>query len=912
MIMENRSTRIKETQHPLLAAKLYIPQPRPDLVQRTHLIDRLNVGIYQKLTLISAPAGFGKTTLLSEWISQSEIPVAWISLDKGDGDSVHFIHYLVAALQSIQVNLGNAALSMLRSPQQPPIESIMISLIKEITDIPNDFVLVFDDYHSIDTEKIHNMVEFLLDYLPEPMHLIIATRVDPPLPLARLRACNQLNELRTSDLCFTEDETTLFFNRTMNLKLSSHDISILESRTEGWIAALQLAGISMQNRKDVPSFIKTFAGDDRHIVDYLAEEVLNLQTDQTLNFLLQTSILKRLSEPLCDFVTNKKGSQKILDGLEKANLFIVPLDNKRCWYRYHHLFADLLRQRLHQTNGLLVPELHRRASQWYEQNGLKDKAVDHALAALDFARAADLIEEHVDATWLHGEHTQLWHWLEELPAELVLSKPHLSILHAWDQLANGQQNAAEQSLEAAEQALDPNTVPSTETSPIERDRPSVVYGTKLQGRIAATRALAASYRGDVAGIIQYARQALEYLPEQDSGWRSTAAMALGDAHSIQGEMAVAHRARLEALEASKATGNIYLIMLTSLRLSVTLRQRGRLQQVLEICRELMQLAEENSLAQTAMAGWLLATWGEVLAEVNSLEEATDKAGKGVGLTESGYDVALPVLGWSYLGLMRVLFSRGDMAGVEEIIKKMEDMAREFHVPPWITNQIAAWKGRIWLARGKLADLSRWVQERGLDLNEEPPFLHEMEYVVLARVLMAKGRLDEGIRLLQRLLKAAETGGRIPRVIEILMLQAVGLEAGGDTTQAMATLDRALTLAEPEGFVRIFVDEGPPIAQLLEKILDAKGHVPRAYVKKLLSAFRLNRIIKTDDGLVERLSERELEVLRLLAAGLSNKKITEELFISLSTVKTHIRNIYSKIDVHSRTNAIIRAKELGLI
>ena len=910
--MINRAVHIKDTQYPLLASKLYVPQPRPDLVQRTHLIDRLNIGIHQKLTLISAPAGFGKTTLLSEWVSQSETPVAWISLDKGDVDSVHFIHYLVAALQSIQANLGKAALSMLRSPQQPPIKSIMINLIKEIADIPSEFVLVLDDYHSIDTKKIQHLVEFLVDYLPDQMRLIIATRVDPPLPLARLRVTNQLNELRTSDLCFTEDETTLFFNKTINLKLSSHDISILESRTEGWIAGLQLAGISMRSRQDIPSFIKTFAGDDRHIVDYLAEEVLNLQSDQILNFLLQTSILNRLSEPLCDFVTNIKGSQKILDGLEKANLFIVPLDNKRRWYRYHHLFADLLRQRLHQKNSPLVPELHCRASKWYEQNNLKDEAVDHALAAGDFARAADLIEEHVDATWLHGEHAKLWCWLEELPAELVFSKPQLSILHAWDQLANGQQNVAEQSLEAAEQALDSGTNRATETSPIEPDRLPGTDRMKLQGRIAATRALGASYRGDVAGIIQYARQALEFLPEQDSAWRSTAAMALGDAHSIKGEMAVAHQARLEALEASKATGNIYLIMLTSLRLSVTLRQRGRLRQVLEVCLHLIQLADENGLAQTAITGWLLATWGEVLAELNNLDEATDKAGKGVELTERGYDVALPVLGWSYLGLMRVLFSRGDMAGVEEIIQKMENIAREYDVPPWITNQIAAWKGRTWLAQGKLAALSQWVQERGLDVNGEPTFLHEMEYVVFARVLIAKGRLDEGIKILQRLLKAAETGGRTPRVIEILMLQALAFQAGGDTTQAIATLDRALTLAEPEGFVRIFVDEGPPIAELLEKILDAKVDVPRAYVKKLMSAFRLSKFIKTDDGLVERLSERELEVLGLIAAGLSNKKIMKELFISLSTVKTHIRNIYSKINVHSRTKAILRAKELGLL
>jgi LuxR family maltose regulon positive regulatory protein len=771
-------------------------------------------------------------------------------------------------------------------------------------------VLVLDDYHAIDTDKIHKIIELLLDYLPAHIHLVITTRVDPPLPLARLRVGNQLTELRAADLCFTVDETTQFFNRIMNLKLSGHDISVLESRTEGWIAGLQLAGLSMQGREDIPSFIKTFAGDDRHVVDYLAEEVLNVQSEQIQNFLLQTSILNRLSAPLCDFVTHNKGSQEILNELERANLFIVPLDNKRYWYRYHHLFAELLQQRLHQTQSDLVAELHNRASKWCRQNGLEDEAVNHALATQDFEQVALLIVEQADAIWERGEHAKFRHWLEKLPADLVFSKPQLSILQAESLLIHWRLDAAEQSLQVAEQALNQSTEYATEISSIEQAQLSNLDRMRLLGRIAANRALIASFREDVPAIIQHGMQALEFLPEQELTWRSTVAITLGDGHSIKGDLMSAHKAQVEALEACKVSGNDFLLLIANANLVVTLRQQGWLQRTLEICQQQVQLASEGGMSQTVVVGWLLAIWGEVLAELNDFDGAIDKARAGVELTERCGDVGM--LCKSYLCLMRVFYSMGNMADTEEILLKLENISRQSDITIKIASMIAAWQARIWLAQGKLEAASQWVVKRGLEVEGELQFAHEDETMVLARILIAQGRLDEAVGLLDRLIKEGEAGDRITSLVEMLLIQALALKAQGDANKAMTTLGKALSIAEPGGFIRIFIDEGPLMAELLEKVLDAKIDVPQAYVKKLLTNFRLNKLIKTDDGLVERLSERELEVLRFIAAGLSNKAIMKELFISISTVKTHLSHIYSKLNVNSRTQATLKAKELDLL
>jgi LuxR family maltose regulon positive regulatory protein len=923
-------------QHSLLQTKLYIPPIRPELVSRPRLLERLNAGLLpggdsprtrdafpRALTLISAPAGFGKTTLVNEWVramgrAAPPIAIAWLSLDEGDNDPARFLAYLLAALRTIEANMAEGVLSALQSPQPPPAEETLTVLINEIAAIPDRIVLVIDDYHLIDAQPIHDALTFLLEHLPPPpggMHLVIATREDPHLPLARLRVRGQLTEVRATDLRFTSSEAAEFLNRMMGLDLSAEDIAALERRTEGWIAGLQLAALSMQGRKDTSSLIESFTGSHRYVLDYLIEEVLEQQSESIQTFLLQTAVLDRLTGSLCDALTAQDSGQAILEALDRANLFIIPLDEERRWYRYHRLFADLLRRRLRQTRSEQLPILHLRASEWYEQNGFTDEAIEHALHREDFERAADKIEEYVDHVLHFGEHSTLRRWLDKIPDEVAFSKPHLCILHAGNLYIRGQADEAEQYLQAAEQVLDLGASAESDTVLTKTGQLLAPDRLKYRGRAAVVRSFLLSYNGDVEGSIQVARQALEYLPESDSTWRCSAFDSIGTAYSSIDNVSAYH-ARVEALEASKTTGNVYMILFGSLRLVVALRHLGRLQQAIEICQQQLKLANENGLSQTALVGWLYTLLGEILAERDELDNALRLTNKGVELTERGKDVIL--LGNSYMCLMRVLFSKGDLDIAKKIIEEVDSSALKQNLSPWIMNQMAAWQARIWVAQDKLDFASHWAEKCDLDIDGELAPLHDFDYVVLARILIAQGRLDETSRLLQRLLEAAEAGGRTSKSIEILALQALAFQAGGDSSQAMTALERALTLADRGGFVRIFVDEGPPMARLLYEAA-SRGIAPD-YARRLLAAFPIVEPEQTgpsetqapESEIVEPLSERELEVLQRVAEGLTNREIASRLFLSLNTVKAHTRTIYGKLGVNSRTQAVARARALGVL
>lgn len=910
----------------ILITKLHIPATRAELVLRPRLIEKLSEGLHRKLTLISAPAGFGKTTLVSAWMdivrldaskqANPQYKIAWLSLDESDNDPSRFLTYFIAALNQSQggtTALGSGVLGLLQTPQPPPNDVILTPLINEIANIPNEIILVLDDYHLISAHPIHDALNFLLKNLPPQIHLVIATREDPPFSLARLRARNQLTELRAAELRFTSSEAAEFLNQVMKLDLSEEQIIALETRTEGWIAGLQLAAISLQGHADTTGLIHSFTGSHRLVLDYLIEEVLEQQPKKIQTFLMQTSILERMTASLCNVLTGQVDGQQTLENLESDNLFIIPLDDERLWFRYHHLFADILHQRLSQAQLEQIPNLHRQASEWYQQNGFTNEAIEHALRSENYEMAASLIEKNVDNAWERGEHAKLWRWLADLPVELVLSKPKLSIFQAWNQFTSGLHDEAERSLQAAENMLNIEITgigSQVWNQNLDSDR------KMIQGRAAAIRAYLAFYRGDVEETNKYAQQALEYLPENDLPWRSAATVALGDAYSIVGDFSSAFKVRSEAYRLSITAGNIYMVLVASMKLAVTMRWQGKLDQVLDLCQEQWNLAVDNGLTQLVEVGWLLAIWGEVLAEMNDLDQALIKAKKGLELTERGLDIG--AIGWSYICLMRVLFSVGDISGAEELIQKWKVTAREFEVPNWISYRIAYWQTRVWLVMDRLDDASQWVIERGLNANEELTYQNHLEHTAFARILVAQGRHDEAGELSQRLLKSAEKSGHTSMAIEILILQALSLQDQGDIDRAIKSLEKALDTAEPGAYFRIFVDEGPPMEGLLHAALQ-RGVAPD-FVHRLLGGFPALEAKQTlapespDSGFdfVEPISEREIEVLQLISEGYTNPEIAARLYLSLNTVKVHTRNIYGKLGVNNRMQAVDRARGLGIL
>jgi LuxR family maltose regulon positive regulatory protein len=928
----------------LLKTKLYIPPTRRELVSRSRLIKRLRAGLDLTLTLISAPAGFGKTTLLSECAAHCRPAVSWLSLDERDNDPTRFWTYVIAALRTRYDDVGTTVLEALQMPHARPNETLLGQLTNQIAEFPDPLALMLDDLHIITNPQIHAQLIFLVEHSPAQMHLVVSSRADPPWPLARWRARGQIVELRADDLRFTAAETATFLNDGMGLDLSPGDVAALGSRTEGWIAGLQLAALSMQGR-DTRSFVRAFSGSHRFILDYLVEEVLDRQPPDIQEFLLQTSILERLTASLCNAVrfgrtetpSTSKGedSQAILERLEQANLFLVPLDDERRWYRYHRLFADLLRSRLERDHRKRVRTLHLRASAWCEQQGLISEAVGHALAAGDVERVERMAKQNALAMMDHGELATLVGLLDALPDEVVSSRPWLCIAHAWALVFAGLLDAVELRLKSAETALDTvgdarraegpvlPVLSGVEGSTAEGPVLSGVEGSTAEGRhiaghIAAIRAYVAVLRGDMPCAAELTREAFEQLPEEDLAVRSLYAGLLGSVLRWSGDLVAAAQGLDRAIAITQAAGDSHTAIEALLSLAAVQLAQGQLHKTVATCQDALLLSDEHAKRgghrlPIAASGYNLMS--QVLREWNDLDGALRHAREGIELCEQwGWPEGLAL---GYRRLAKALQAIGDADGAREAIQKARQAASD--LSPWFGALMAAHQARLWLAQRNLTPASHWAQESGLSADDELNYQYMDGYSVLARVLIAQGRLGEASRLLARLVEMTEAAGAMNHVIEMLVLQALALQAQDKDGQALAALERALTLAEPEGYVRTFVDEGALMGRLLRRAV--RQGIAVGYASKLLAALedeatRGVRLLAVSEGasppLLEPPSPRETEVLRLLATHLSHAEMAEELVVSVSTVRSHVKSIYSKLDAHSRMEAVQRARQLGLL
>ena len=914
----------------LLLTKLAVPSARPFLVPRSLLSTHLEEGLGRRFILVSAPAGFGKSTLLSAWASEmsgSGRPIAWLSLDSGDNDPARFWRYFITAVDKLQPGSAETALALLGSPQAPPIEAILTTLLNELVGLSTDTVLVIDDYHLIESPAIHEALTFFIDHLPPRMHLVIATRADPPLPLPRLRARGEMTEIRADDLRFTPEESGLFLNRVMGLELSAEDIVELERRTEGWVAGLQMAALAMRDHADVPGFIAAFTGSNRHVVDYLAEEVLGRQPEELRTFLLQTSILDRTCAPLCNAVTGHTDGQTTLERLEQANLFVIPLDDERRWYRYHHLFADVLRQHLNQEHPDHVPELHKRASGWFEEEGLVPEAIDHALAAQDWERTVRLIETSGMAIVLSRQVQTMLGWIEEIPEELVRERPILCTIHAIALVFLNRPDAAEARLQQAEWRL--------------RGTPTTEETRAILGRAAVIRAAVARFSGDLERCVEFARKALELLPETESTARERAAAStnVALAFEVTGDVSPANERLLEEARAAFRASGAPIALLRSINFLARLRTlQGRLRAAAATYEE--ATAAVSGRDEVREVGGNSAAYyvglGDIRREWNDLDGAERYLGRAVGLVSGALTVDADTATHGYLSLARVQQARGLHADALATLQEIADLARQRDFFPLLIARGESVRTRLALIQDDLPAAVRWTEASGLGATDEPSYPREEQYLTLVRVLVAQGRLDpmgshldDALGLLDRLLGAAEGGGRMGSVIEMLALRALALQARHETSEALAALERSLVLAEAEGYVRLFLDEGTPMKALLLALLRARRKGGRGaklltfltYVRRLLAAFEsphtsteppVEPASNANRPLPDPLTAREWEVLELIADGLSNPEIASRLFIATSTVKGYVHSLLRKLEVDSRTKAISRAHELHLL
>ena len=914
----------------LLATKLNVPGLRPDLVPRPRLAQRLDEGRGRGLVLACAPAGYGKTVLLAEWIRRGRHRVAWLSLDAGDNDPARFWRHAVAALDRARPGISERMGPLLGPPPPLSFEPLVTALINEVADQPDvdadeALLLVLDDYHVISSPLVHESLGFLLEHRPPGLQLALTSRSDPPLALARLRARGQLTELRAAELRFTPPEAAALLQQVAAgpggarpgaplLQVPEAVAAALAARTEGWAAGLQLAGLSLRGQDDVDGFVAAFTGSHRYVLDYLAEEVLEHQTEQARTCLLETSVLERLSGPLCDAVTGRPGSQALLEEAERAGLFVVPLDEVRGWWRYHHLFADLLRARLQQEKPDEAARLHRNAAAWYEERGLADDAIRHAVAAGEMTWAARLIEQYFDAAHsLRGEAATVQRWLTPLPAELVRSRPRL-LTQAVPAATGGRLEAAEQLVDAAERAYADQGAEAGDEPFEPTIGPAGSLLVNVPAAIALVRGYLAQLRGDARSTAEFGSRAVAESREDEWILRSVAQVQLAVAGWLDGRLDEAERAFADGIAGRRAAGLPTWGAWASYELGQVQYARGRLDAAVRTSEQALEAAARTGQPPSPTAGPAYVSLAELAYQRNELDRALDNAERGIALCRSFVYTMPLAAGLATLAWIRQ--AGGDPAGA---LDAMDEAVRASPgPPPGLLNPIPARRAQLLLAQGNLAAAARWTQEN--NLPGEPDYVREPGHLVLARVLLAQSRPGPALALLNPMHAAAVAQDRVGSLIEIGMLRALALAASGQDADAVNVLAGVLTLACPQGYVRVFADEGPPMAALLAQLIaaqrsgsgfEAAAEVPLGCLSRLQGALSTQGVAP-DAGLVDPLTSRELEVLELLAAGASNQAIASQLVVTLDTVKKHVSHVLSKLGAANRTEAVARARELGLI
>jgi LuxR family transcriptional regulator, maltose regulon positive regulatory protein len=905
--------RPRRERHELLATKLAIPQVRSDAVSRARLFAVLDQTMARRLILVSTPAGSGKTTLLAAWARRAESPVAWLSLDGDDNDPVRFWRYLSAALDRAGVVVGEQVLAPVGQRGFSSEQGVVTALANSLDTLPDEVALVLDDYHVIVSPAIHDGLAYLLDHIPPRLHVVLASRSDPPLPLARLRARDQLAELRVADLRFTVEESATFLRDVWRLDLPARSVVAVQQRTEGWAVGLQFAALSLQGRPEPERFLETFTGSHRYVLDYLTEEVLDRQTEETRSFLLHTSILERLSGPLCDALTGRSDGQETLERLERDNLFLIPLDETRRWYRFHHLFRDLLRAQLERSAPEVAVELHRRAAAWAEEHGLIEDAIHHHLSSGQAERAASLVERNLAETLRRGETVTLKRWLSSLPDEALRALPALSVACAVMAVHLGQVPEAERLLERAERGSGPHT----EGRRFATDGGMVA---DVRAATALLKAEIASTRGDADATVRAATSALAALSPEEYGPRLWARWLRSLADWMAGRMETAENDFARLLDEARVSPDPHPLTTSCHTLGWIQQARGHLGAALRTYRDGLRFATEGGRFLPFHAGEAHLGIAQVLYALDQLDDALEHATQAVEMTRQMVEFQLPVFGLVTLARIRQGLgdAEGALATIEEACRLLP--AGEV-VSMWSPAEVE--RARIRLLQGDTEGAWTWTQERGLSDSDPISYPREADYLVLARVLLATGDVERAARLIERLDELAASHGRTQSLIELRAIHSLALQAKGDTGGALRLLDDALSIARPERYIRIFVDEGPPMAALIQRFIRVRrpgatiSDAAREHAMQVVRAFRASvgsraQANTAATGLIEPLTRREVEVLALIAAGRANREIADELFVTLDTVKRHVSHIFAKLGAGNRTEAVARAREFHLV